>query len=456
MPRKKKGQIVIRKSNRLVEAKYRLDIWETRVFTKALSMIKKDDDDFTTYRIYLTDLIEEFGLVKGLSYKYLKEAAKSLNKRTVIIVRDTENGKREFQTNIVTGVDTALDDNASEEALYIEVDFHRNLRSSLLELKREFTTYDIRNVVSLPSSYSYRVYELLKQYEKIKTRKFELKELKEIVGAIETFDDDTPPKDHYPLYGNFRQKVLLKAQRDLKKFTDITFTFEPIKRGRKVVGIIFYIEPNKPIRDFQEEKEEAEAEQEDTVQEAFDKVFPLMKYWQDIDEASVKKLISKYGAERIFASCSQTREDLDKGIIRGSVGKYFYGLAHNAPTLFDQRKEKAETKKKKKQKQQKVKEAKQAIVAEIDNLNEIIGSKNEAILSDVKANHKDIYEKVVEAVKANRFYDRKLSYQENMARVSFGFYETAELRKFIPDRYEEVIELQRKVKELQEQERSIR
>jgi len=74
--------------------------------------------------------------------------------------------------------------------------------------------------------------------------------LKEVIGVIEEIDLNGKKKykDNYPLYGNFKQRVLLKAQRDLKQYTDIHFTFDQIKRGRSVAEIQFYIFQNKPER----------------------------------------------------------------------------------------------------------------------------------------------------------------------------------------------------------------
>ena len=62
----------VRKSNDLVEARYKFDIWETRLFTKMLTMINMDDEDFKDYRIYLRDIVREFELVKNKeSYELL-------------------------------------------------------------------------------------------------------------------------------------------------------------------------------------------------------------------------------------------------------------------------------------------------------------------------------------------------------------------------------------------------
>ena len=59
------------------------------------------------------------------------------------------------------------------------------MKPFLLSLKSHFTTYDVRNILKLPSTYSVRIYELLKQYEKIGKRRFDLQELKEIIGVLE-------------------------------------------------------------------------------------------------------------------------------------------------------------------------------------------------------------------------------------------------------------------------------
>src|SRR5690606_31316286 len=77
-----------------------------------------------------------------------------------------------------------------------------------------------------------RIYELLKQYEKIQERTFLLSDLRELLGA----------ENIYPAYGNFKQRVLLPAQKELKNKTDISFKLEEIKNGRRVVKVKFIIQ----------------------------------------------------------------------------------------------------------------------------------------------------------------------------------------------------------------------
>ena len=72
---------------------------------------------------------------------------------------------------------------------------------------------------------------MLKQYEKLEERSFFLRDLRKILGA----------EDIYPAYGNFKQRVLIPAQQELKRKTDINFEIEEIKVGRKVERVKFVI-----------------------------------------------------------------------------------------------------------------------------------------------------------------------------------------------------------------------
>ena len=444
---KQKVVKLIRKSNQLVEAKYKFDIWETRIFTKMLSMIRKDDVDFKDYRIYISEIITDYGLQKQQSaYERLKDGALSLMNRTVRILRDTDEGQKEFYTNIIAGFE-----HLTEEGLYIDISFHPKMKPFLLQLKSRFTTYDARNILRLPSSYSIRIYELLKQYEKIKKRTIELQELKELVGVVEEIKEKRKiiKKDRYPLYGNFRQKVLLKAQKDLKAHTDISFTFDPIKKGRKVTAITFYISKNVPIR---VEPKGNEDNDDPKTQDIFNMIYPIMEEWEDINEASVRKLITRYGSERILAACSQTREDVEKGgIIRGSRGKYFYGLAHNAPTLFDQRQEVTAKQNKKKEQQQARQNKKKELEGMLENLKKRRSEVYSSILDLIKQENPELFETVLEEMRESSAYNRTLSKAENLGRPMLRALIGGRIRNMLPERFTEVDKMDKEIKYLERQ-----
>jgi Protein involved in initiation of plasmid replication len=75
-------------------------------------------------------------------------------------------------------------------------------------------------------------FELLKSYafQKKPSYTFELDELKKQIGATK-----------YNNFKDFRINVLELATREINQFTTINIQWEPIKKGRKVVQIVFYI-----------------------------------------------------------------------------------------------------------------------------------------------------------------------------------------------------------------------
>ena len=75
--------------------------------------------------------------------------------------------------------------NISRGEAVVEVEFSQKLMPYLLELKQQFTTYYLANVMALKSSYSIRIFELLKQYEKIGKRSISLENLRQLVGTTE-------------------------------------------------------------------------------------------------------------------------------------------------------------------------------------------------------------------------------------------------------------------------------
>ncbi len=234
--RKNQGIVVVKKSNQLIEARYKFDIWETRIFLSVLSNIKRDDEDFKVYRIWYRDIIRSFGLRSGQSYSFLRDAARSLI-RKVFNISNEENGfQRETEYHIIRTINYLTQGEegrgGAESQEYIDITIDPDMKPLLLQLKSNFTAYDLRNVVKL-GAYPVRVYELLKQYEAIGERTLDFEEMKRM------FELTT----EYPHFANFYQKIIQPAITDINQHTDITVTeLERIKAGKKVVALRFRIQ----------------------------------------------------------------------------------------------------------------------------------------------------------------------------------------------------------------------
>ena len=231
--RKNQGIVVIKKSNQLIEARYKFDVWETRIFLSVLSNIKRDDEDFKVYRIWYREVIKSFGLKSGQSYAFLRDAARSLIRKVFNISNEDNGFQRETEYHIIRSINYLTEGEqgktGTESQEYIDITIDPDMKPLLLQLKSNFTAYDLRNIVKL-GAYPVRVYELLKQYESIGERTLEFEEMKRM------FELTT----EYPHFANFYQKIIQPAVEDINRHTDL-HVYDVIreKQGRRVVALRF-------------------------------------------------------------------------------------------------------------------------------------------------------------------------------------------------------------------------
>jgi plasmid replication initiation protein len=231
-----KNNLVV-SSNDLVHAKYDLSLWQKRVFVYSISQLEKEDKDFEPIKMNVSDIIKFFkGSDGAKTYNAILEAPKNLDK-TIEIPYVTEKGFLRYGfIKLLQKYTIPADD--QEENQYIELCFNNDLRPHLLDLKEKFLKYDIRNVIELQSTYSFRMFEILKSYEYRKTIELDIDYLRKILEVT----------TKYKSYKDFRIYIIDKAQQDLKAYCDISFTYEERKaaKGKKIESLIFHIFTNEP------------------------------------------------------------------------------------------------------------------------------------------------------------------------------------------------------------------
>lgn len=224
-------QLTVKKSHELVTARYSFNLMEMRLFTLIVSMIQDKDEDFKTYTIPIKNIIQTFGIKNKNIYAEINQLTTSMLKKIIVIPIQEEGKDKEIKTALVSSFKYEVDGRG-----VLEASFHPVLKPYLLQLKSKFLLYDLKNILKISSWHSIRFYELLKSYEGIGRRVFEVQELKEILCV----------EDKYAKYANFKKRILLKAQEDIGKHTDIRFTFEEISEtSRSVEKLIFNIYKNK-------------------------------------------------------------------------------------------------------------------------------------------------------------------------------------------------------------------
>lgn len=404
----------VRKSNNLVEARYKFDIWEMRLFTKMLTMIRRDDEDFKDYKIYLKDIVNDFELAKNKeAYELLRQGAKKLMTKTFYIPYELDGIKRQFETPVISGLDSAIIEgrgSSGADHLYLTISFHPKMKPYLLQLKSQFTMYDVRNILKLPSTYSIRIYELLKQYEKIGWRLFQLSELKSILGI----------EDKYKLYGHFKKRVIQKAQNDLSEFTDIKFTFEEIKKGRAVNKIKFFIQKNQSSPFMEPQMidlpvPKVPKREEIILGAVVEELHLLVGKW--MTKSALNNLLKKHPEVQVRNAIQYTLERVKQGIPIKNIGGHIVNMSKQE-TIIDAKKERRNVVKAQKKIQSEQQAQKEQLELKLKQIFSRIYEEEKAIVSTIiKADPKAKANAMI-AVRQNRLarhsYDDTQSEAQNL------------------------------------------
>jgi hypothetical protein len=211
-----------RQSHIIVNARYALTRAEIDIILTLLTSISKDDEDFKDYEFYIGELEEKTD--RKWNSKQLKNTVKSLMSKPLEL--PTKDGEWELVNWF-----SYFKYNSKGK---ITCQFHKSLKPYLIEIIGTRVLANLRHLLPMKSSYSKRMYLLLKQYNKIGSRTFEVEYLQEILKV---------PNSH-KLYSNFKMKVLKRAEIDINKFTDIEIKLSERKRARKVIEISYSIKKN--------------------------------------------------------------------------------------------------------------------------------------------------------------------------------------------------------------------
>ncbi len=215
---------LVRKSNYLIEASYKLSAVEQKIILILASMIRPDDREFKKYLLKIGNIAQVIGLNSNNDYTYIKASTQNLLSKVFTITTPDS----ELQTHWFSSVEYF------ETRGDVEFTFDPKLKPFLLQLKERFTTYHLQEAVQLKSSFSIRMLELLRQYEKLGERTFEVRALRDLLGVEE---------HQYKLYADFKKRVILAAQKELAAKTNISFEFTEIKNGYAVEKLRFKIIP---------------------------------------------------------------------------------------------------------------------------------------------------------------------------------------------------------------------
>lgn len=217
------------KSNRLVESLQSLNLSEIRLIQLAIVDSREQEkglDSKTPLRIDAMRYAEIFNISKQAAYIALKDAESKLFRRYFTFLSERNNKVR---TNWIQQAEY-FDKEGAIEIIFTIAVVEEITRINGFE--KMFTQYALSQIAVLNSSYSVRLYELLKQWSTAKKATFELEKFREQLGVA---------VKEYKNMGDFKKRVLDRSVNEINEKTDLKVSYEQVKKGRTITGFKFKV-----------------------------------------------------------------------------------------------------------------------------------------------------------------------------------------------------------------------
>ena len=212
------------KANELIQkSRFNLSLQQQKIILYLISKIQPQDDELKLYEFNIADFCRTCGIDihSGSNYQNLKSSIKEIADKSIWV--ELADGKQ----TLLRWVEKAyIEPNNGT----IQIKLDNDMIPFLLNLKKNFTSYELIYITNMSSRFSIRLFELvhsihyheLEEYQ----REFDLDELRKLLGA-----------EHYTKWINFRQRVLDPAIKEINKHSDKNIIMEPIKKGNTIVKV---------------------------------------------------------------------------------------------------------------------------------------------------------------------------------------------------------------------------
>ena len=222
------NDLTVVKANSLIEASYRLTLDEMRLLALTIGTMNPKSDQ-QVFEFSVSEFVNQFPEVNAdRAYTQIKSAIERISERWV----KTEDERHVTKFRWVSSQTYFKKEGRFKIALTNEI------MPYLTQLKGQFTQYQLNHISGFSSVHAIRLYELFTQYKRLGERYISVEELKKWLQL----------EDKYDRYNNLNQWVLIPALSEINEKSDLFVGYEPIKRGRKIIGVEFNITHEKPVK----------------------------------------------------------------------------------------------------------------------------------------------------------------------------------------------------------------
>ncbi len=219
--------LIVCKSNNVIEAGYRLSLNEQRVILACISKVNSMNELLETdeFELSARDFASMYNISQDRAYNELKEVSKNLYHRSLTIFNPYPNRPKveKIETRWISSIAYLPSDGK------VILRFSQDILPFLSELKGQFTRYKLEHIGNMTSIYAIRLYELLAQWKSKGKREVEISFLKKQLQLDSS----------YERMNNLKARVIQPAIADINEHSNFYVTWTQRKTGKKISHLIF-------------------------------------------------------------------------------------------------------------------------------------------------------------------------------------------------------------------------
>ena len=237
---KKRDYLVVKSNELVLQTRYQFSMIEQKTIAYICSMIRPSVKNQSGYVLdYEFDILEYAhicGIEKnGKLYDDVKRALKGLRDKSMWLT--LPNGSE----TVVGWLDRVTTDKGNGK---IQIRIDDRLAPYLFELQSRYLSYGLKNILCMKSQFSIRLYEMFRAYLGLQSACWDnrarmtrintpvpyewIVDIDELKRKLMVDDIKSYKRDN----SVFKRKVLDPAHIEINEFSDISFDFEMLKKGR--------------------------------------------------------------------------------------------------------------------------------------------------------------------------------------------------------------------------------
>ena len=221
--------------NKLIESRQTMPLQAAKIVRMAIARLAYNEKEFQSYSCSITELAEFLKVSKNNIYRDIRHICSILERSFVYI--GTDNPKHKWER--LQWIDNATYDGNGT----LSIKLSNDLKPFLVDLRKCYTQYRLRNILDFDSFYAIRLYEIiickinLAEHRGEEAFTYSINELRELMFC----------EKKYILFTDFRRKVIEVSLREINNKSDIYVDAVLHKTGKAYTSIEFTARVNSKL-----------------------------------------------------------------------------------------------------------------------------------------------------------------------------------------------------------------